>query len=1026
MDENKDPTQRRGIQFNSGDCNQLKEVSKRPFSQEQGEHFHLNLYDSLESDSDSLIQEKQYQLELKHRIQNNEEMVFQTLDTDMQNGDGEGQDFYDSLEETEDENEFDGNKFEAEHKHSKKTRNHLRDRYASLRYNPNWRNTREGEEILLSKEVIQQQSPHLNDSLMTLLQESNDLLENNVARSHEFEQLDLSEHKRLSYKSQGSRFGFKGNVNNVEKQPKRKRPPSPCKFGGSSQEECDSLDSSASYDENNTTDLHDHRKSGSEYITKTALWNKYGKNKCRNRTSDNEMLKDHKYKRFDLLEQKKQIGRSQGVRFRLKENDNNEEKSTKRKRPPSPYCKNTESSQEECDSPDSLGSYETNKSDSQKDRKLAPDRITETESQENHGKNKSRHEDNVENLNDHYEKEYTRYREHESMHGDGNVHRVKNRKIPAVSYDRKLQMKETSQNDIVERNKQTLGARKLTSYQQLYNEKKTKSTQEVSTAKSSNTMTIEESKQNTVEDQENNSIEMKWKQRAQKLQNCKTKQLSTKKKGLTKIVREKPPRPPNKPLPIQQVQKTHHDEKRRHIEDVEVHQNKNTSELLIIDRDDNCVPLTPGSDNTFSSVSLSHVGPAVIPNCQPTVNLNIHLNTSSDFVPSISGDNAQTTVTLVPSRHPMNHGSSYYKTHNIYNALQPQNPVPYLQDYQRIIRNPNQHNNDPSKFSTAFNAQEKAQYQLMCNAQDPFQALYTQAHHDLMVNPNYHQAAYPRALAAVPYNHTRSNPIPYSVNQEKVIREDNHLGKEHGNSGFTTLPFLTSQQQYLVQSPSTRLIQQMENIYKDTPRLAHTHPNSCLVLPSIYPMAGSDSELDTGRNNKIPTTMTRCNSDGYLAQMEKVNKLKENKDFKPFTVHDNKDLKQDVKLGGLGPDYTSSQDKAKKMKRQKEYAKQVNEQNLKGGCKSSTSLPNQSPSIENKNITSSRKVAIEYAKTIQKPKPVPANSKMASELEDQNQLTKLDHCVQLCPPENTMLEMLQERHEKEKQIVAAFKAMHVT
>lgn len=26
--------------------------------------------------------------------------------------------------------------------------------------------------------------------------------------------------------------------------------------------------------------------------------------------------------------------------------------------------------------------------------------------------------------------------------------------------------------------------------------------------------------------------------------------------------------------------------------------------------------------------------------------------------------------------------------------------------------------------------------------------------------------------------------------------------------------------------------------------------------------------------------MTRCNSDGYLAQMEKVNKLKENKDFK--------------------------------------------------------------------------------------------------------------------------------------------------
>ncbi|XP_078282847.1 jhy protein homolog isoform X2 [Rhinoraja longicauda] len=859
---------------------------------------------------------------------------------------------------------------------------------------------------------------------MNLPQESNHVLENNVARSHEFEQLDLSEHKRLPYKSQGRRSGFRENVNNVEKQSKRKRPPSPsCKFGDSSQEECDSLDSSASYDENNTTDLLDHRKSRSEYITKTALRSKYGKTKCYNRTSDNQMLKDHEYKRRDLLEQKKQIGKSQGVRFSLKENDNTEEKQTKRKRPPSPYCKYTESSQEECDSPDSLGYYETTKSDLQKDRKLATDRITETESQENHGKNKSRHEDDFENMNDHYEKEYTQYREHESMHGDGNMNNVKNRKIPAISYDRKLQIKETSQDDIVERNKQTLGARKLASYQQLYDEKKIKSTQEVSAAKSSKSMTIVESKQNTVEGQENNNIEMKWKQRAQKLQNCKTKQLSTKKKGLTNVVREKPPRPPNKPLTKQQVQKTHHDEKRRHVEDVEVDQNKNTSELLIIHRDDNSVPLTPGSDNTLTSVSLSQVGPAFIPNSHPTVNLNIHLNTSSDFVPSISGDNAQTTVRLVPSHHPMNQGSSYYKTRNIYNALQPQRPVPYFQDYQRTIHNPHQY---PSKFSTAFNAQEKEQYQLMCNAQDPFQALYTQAHHDLMVNRNYHQAAYPRTLAAAPYNHTRSNPIPYSVNQEKMMREDNHLGKEYGNSGFTTLPFLTSQQQYLVQSPSTRLIQQMENIYKDTPRLAHTHPDSRLVLPSIYPMVESDSELDTGRKNKIPTSLTRCNSDGYLAQMQKVNKLKENKDFKPFPIRDNKDLKQDVKLGGLGPDYTSTQDKAKKMKRQMEYAKQVNEQNLKDGCKSPPPLQTQSASTEKTQKPSSRKVAIEYAKTIQKPKPVPANSKMPNELQDQNNLTKHGQCVQLDPSENTMLEMLQERHEKEKQIVAAFKAMHVT
>ncbi|XP_051895956.1 jhy protein homolog [Pristis pectinata] len=296
-----------------------------------------------------------------------------------------------------------------------------------------------------------------------------------------------------------------------------------------------------------------------------------------------------------------------------------------------------------------------------------------------------------------------------------------------------------------------------------------------------------------------------------------------------------------------------------------------------------------------------------------------------------------------------------------------------------------------------------------------------------MVKTNYHQAALTRTLAPDLYNHPRSNPIPYSLNQEKVMREDhNYFGKEYWNSRFPTIPVLASHQRYLVQSPSMRLIQQMQDIYKDTPRLAHTHPDSHLVLPSINPMAESDSELDTRPNKKIPPSMIRCNSDGYLAQMEKVNKLKGKKHFKPYTMRDHKDLKLNVKLGGLGPDYKSVQEKAKKMKRQKEYAKQIKEQNLKGGCKSSLSPQKQSASTENKNVTSSRKLAIEYAKSIHKPKPLPANSKVTNETLGQDKLTKLGRCVQLDPSENTMLEMMQDRHEKEKQIVAAFKAMHVT
>ncbi|XP_062894572.1 jhy protein homolog [Mobula hypostoma] len=1021
MDTNKNPTLRR-MHFNQETFIQLKEVPVGPLPLEEGDAFHLNLYDSLESDSDSLIQEKQYQLKLKHRIQENEEVVFQTFDIefDMENGDDD-ENLYDSLEEAEVENNFDGNKFETDHKSSEEARNHTNDKYASLRYDPNWRNTRGGAEILLSKDTLQQQSPHVNNPLMNLLQESDDSLEDSVAISQELKHPDLLEHKKLTNKSLGARFSLRENGNNAEKQPKKQRPPSPSCKCDSNQEECDSFDSSVS-DDNSTTDLQNHKKSTSVNTAKMVPWVKNGKNKCHNVKSDNEILKDHKYRHVNLLEQKRQMGKSQGVRFSLRENENNEEKQSERKRPPSPYRKNIERSQEECESLDSLGSYETNKSDFQKDMKITTDNILETGSQDDQGKNKHHHEEDFEKLNDHYQKEYMQYWECESMHSDENINRVRSRNVPEISCDRKLQTKERSRNDIVARNKQTLGAHKITSYQQLYNEMKTKSTQEVSTTKSSKTMTIEESKQNTVDGQEN-STKMKWMQRAQRLQNCKTKQLSAKKNGLINIVREKPPRPPDKSSTKQHAQKTQQEEKLRHVEDAGAHQTKNTSDLLIVHRDDDSVPLIPCSDHTFASPLHSQVGPAFVPNLQPIVNLNIHLNTSSDFIPAITSDTTQTTVRLVPAHHPMSQDSSYYKSHKVYNALQPQHPLPFFQDAQGTIHNSHQCSSGRSKFLTTLNAPENGQRQLMYNAQSPFEVLHAQTHHDLMLSPKYHKAACARTLVPGLYNQPRSNPMPHSVNQEKVMREDhNAFGKEYGSLGFPALPFLPSHQQKLVQSTSTQLIQQMKNIYKDTPHLAHTHPDSHVVFPSIYPMAESDSELDARPNKKMGPSMKCCNSDGYLAQMEKVNKLKEKKHLKPYTMRDDNNVKQDVKLGGLGPDYKSIQEKAMKMKLEKEYANQIKEQNLRGGCKSSSSPQKQSTNTENKSINSSWKRGKEYAKSIHKPKPLTVNSKVANEMPGKEKLTKLGKCVQLDPSENTIVKMMQERHEKEKRIVAAFKA----
>uniref|UniRef100_UPI00398EA6FA jhy protein homolog isoform X2 n=1 Tax=Pristiophorus japonicus TaxID=55135 RepID=UPI00398EA6FA len=997
MDKNQNPTQRKKL-FNPGAYTQLKEVPEGPFPLEE-EDFHLSLYDSLESDSDSLIQERQYQQELHHRIQENEEMVTRTseyIEFDAKNGDEEEWNFYDSLEEAEAESEQDRGKIEPEHKVNDNTRHQSSDIYASLRYNPNWRNTRVGAEILKSKQAQQQHNPHLNDSLENSLQESNDPLEKNVGRSREYEHRDLLEQKRPTNESQGVGFHLRENSNRVVKQPKRKKPPSPyCKSEDSTQEDRESLDSPASYDETNKSDLQNHRKTRTDKITETVAQDNHGKNKCHDEENDYEKLNDYENERFGLLEQKRPTNKSQGVRFSVRENVNHVTvKQPKRKRPPSPYCKSEDSIQEEHESLDSPGSYDkTNKSDLQIHRKQRTDKITETVPQDNHGKIKCHNEDdNYENLNDHYQKEYQQYWEHESTCSDVSISSVTYHNDPVISRDRKLQTKVKSQDNIVERNKQTLGTRKITSYQQLYSEKETKRTQQVSTAKSSKA-TITEFIQSTVDGQENCSIEMKWKQKAQRLQTRKAKQLSTKKKELTNVVRERPPRPPDKPSTKQQTQKAQlHGEKPQHFDNV-VHQNKNTSELLIIQRDDNSILLSPSSDRTFASSSVNQIGPAFIPNSQPTVNLNIHLNTASDFVPTVSGDNTQTTVKLVPSHHSMNQAASVYKNHNVYNAPQHQNPVPYFQEYQktpesRTSRYPHQFNTNPSHFSTTLYVPENAQHQTVCDIQAPSYTHFGQTQHGQMVNPNYHQAVYTRTLAPDCYNHPRlqgsdfgtGTPLFYSINQEKMMKEDhNQFGKDYGNAGFPTLPFLPSHQQYLVQSPSTRLIQQMEHIYEGTPRLAHTHPGSHVVLPSIGPMAESDSELDTRPNKSHPATITRCNSDGYLAQMEKVNKLKEKNNCKHSTLRNYKDLKQDVKLGGLGPDFKSAQEKAKKMKRQKEYAKQINEQNLKVGSKSSPTLLKPSSSIDNKDITSRRKVAMEYAKNIQKPKPLAAKPRAADE-----------------------------------------------
>ncbi|XP_035869600.1 jhy protein homolog isoform X3 [Phyllostomus discolor] len=125
--------------------------------------------------------------------------------------------------------------------------------------------------------------------------------------------------------------------------------------------------------------------------------------------------------------------------------------------------------------------------------------------------------------------------------------------------------------------------------------------------------------------------------------------------------------------------------------------------------------------------------------------------------------------------------------------------------------------------------------------------------------------------------------------------------------------------------------------------------------------------------------------------------------------------KRDVKLGGLGPDLESIRDKMQKLIHQKEYAKQVKEYNMK-----TLSILSKPHTTKTEKSALSRQKALEYAKTIPKPKPSNLTDHTSKDKKDPAYAGKEDTL-----PEISLLEILQSRHEREKKAVAAFKVLQI-
>ncbi|XP_074833152.1 jhy protein homolog [Carettochelys insculpta] len=248
-----------------------------------------------------------------------------------------------------------------------------------------------------------------------------------------------------------------------------------------------------------------------------------------------------------------------------------------------------------------------------------------------------------------------------------------------------------------------------------------------------------------------------------------------------------------------------------------------------------------------------------------------------------------------------------------------------------------------------------------------------------------------------------------------------YRGKKHHKDYATNSlgPFHSSAHKLLSgPSPTTQLIQTMEKHPQEISQLEDGHlakrhfPG---LFPSVIPRVASEWEINTERTEGSQVTINRSNSEGYLLQMERQKQLKEKGIRKPSRPRNYMNLA--VKLGGLGPDYEAVREKTEKLNKQKEYSKQVKEHNMKNIA--TAQKPEAKPQIKS---SLSRHKALEYAKKIPKPKSF-SGKQSDEEPKEERTLTYSSDGQNL--PQISSLKTLQSRHEIEKQVVAAFKTLHI-
>ncbi|XP_030077283.1 jhy protein homolog [Microcaecilia unicolor] len=529
-----------------------------------------------------------------------------------------------------------------------------------------------------------------------------------------------------------------------------------------------------------------------------------------------------------------------------------------------------------------------------------------------------------------------------------------------------------SEKDFIEKNKLTLGlaAQKQSSYLQMHKTKNRETSQEQ--IASSAEAVADPLPQNVKEDEQSvMDPETKWKQKAQRLKDHKNTNFqsdrtrsdhiqqsrSSKLKGGHHLAGRQMQSIPSQKHLLGNIMESENSDRKPEISE--------EPELAADDSGTSCY-LRNGN------VSVHPVRPAIKPN-PPTAHWNSDLKPLANINSSIIQNRKQATINFVsPTSLPE---EGYILSQALIGR--------HLEDYQRLPSYPSE---DVYSYSNPLVAERY-----------------------VLLNQS-------KALATLGA-HVRE--FPTESHMKGVSTGNIH----HGSAD--PWQFLSPSFNHILTSSSTMQVMQTtgQSFYQVPPLADFPHSENLLPILYCHPFAQGgewDSTLYGERSSeRSQATISRSNSEGYLLQMGTQKQQKDKSTSKIIRLKGY--VNQEVKLGGLGPDYEAIKDKSEQLKHQKEYAKRVHEHN-KRNLLYTSKPPAKSATQNEKKSSVSRLKALEYAKKIPKPKPHSSANPSVQEIQEEHfMMFALEEKL----PPITLLEELQYRHEKEKEAVAALRMLHI-